>query len=68
MISRAMLIYGLEEEGLDEMAKALSVTHKLSDMCDAPANTTLEWRDPSYIHDAELNPVRRSFYQVKFFF
>ncbi|GLJ18825.1 hypothetical protein SUGI_0336310 [Cryptomeria japonica] len=59
--------YGLEEEGLDEMAEALSITYKQSDMCDAPANTTLGWRDPGYIHDAVmqgLEPGRRYFYQV----
>ncbi|XP_059072170.1 probable inactive purple acid phosphatase 9 [Cryptomeria japonica] len=60
--------YGLGEEGLDEVAEAVSITYKQSDMCDAPANTNLGWRDPGYIHDAvmqRLKPGKRYFYQVR---
>uniref|UniRef100_A0A0C9QQA8 Purple acid phosphatase n=1 Tax=Wollemia nobilis TaxID=56998 RepID=A0A0C9QQA8_9CONI len=59
--------YGSDEGELDEVAEAESLTYKQSEMCDAPANTTLGWRDPGYIHDAVmqgLKPGKRYFYQV----
>ncbi|KAH9292924.1 hypothetical protein KI387_041890, partial [Taxus chinensis] len=58
--------YGLEEEGLKGVVEAESFTYKQSDMCDGPANTSLGWRDPGYIHDAVmhgLEPGKRYFYQ-----
>ncbi|KAH9331987.1 hypothetical protein KI387_004095, partial [Taxus chinensis] len=59
--------YGLKEEGLDEVVEAETMTYKQSDMCDKPANTSVGWRDPGYIHDAvllRLKPGNRYFYEV----
>eukprot|EP00253_Pinus_taeda_P001359 PITA_01359 len=59
--------YGLDEEELGSVAEASSVTYTRSEMCDAPANTSLGWRDPGYIHDAVMRGLeqgKRYFYQV----
>nr|ADE77318.1 unknown [Picea sitchensis] len=58
--------YGLDENEMDRVAEARSVTYTRSEMCDAPANTSLGWMDPGYIHDAVmqgLEPGKRYFYQ-----
>jgi len=59
--------YGLDENEMDSVVEARSVTYTRSEMCDAPANTHLGWRYPGYIHDAVmqgLEPGKRYFYQV----
>lgn len=47
---------------------ATAVTrYERSDMCDSPANSSLGWRDPGFIHDglmAGLNPGKRYYYRV----
>ncbi|KAH7660707.1 Phosphodiesterase I protein [Dioscorea alata] len=47
---------------------ATAVTrYERSDMCDSPANSSLGWRDPGFIHDGlmtGLNPGKRYYYRV----
>ncbi|PWA44332.1 putative inactive purple acid phosphatase 9 [Artemisia annua] len=41
-------------------------TVKREDMCHAPANSSLGWRDPGFIHDGvmvDLEPGKRYFYE-----
>lgn len=63
----ASVRYGKASDKLDLNGSAQSRTYKQKDMCDAPANSALGWRDPGYIHSAvmvELNPGERYFYQA----
>ncbi|XP_050237686.1 probable inactive purple acid phosphatase 2 [Mercurialis annua] len=43
------------------------VRYEREDMCDAPANGSIGWRDPGWIHDAVMNKLKKGFryyYQV----
>lgn len=59
--------YGKESDNLVVTAIASTKTYEQKDMCHAPANTSLGWRDPGFTHLAKmtkLEPGARYFYQV----
>ena len=59
--------YG-EEGEVKRTVKSEVKRYKLSDMCDAPANSPRGWRDPGYIHDAvmkDLKAGKRYLYRVR---
>lgn len=60
--------YGMEEGRLEETERAGVRRYEKEDMCDAPANESLGWRDPGFIHDGvmrNLKKGRRYFYRVR---
>ncbi|KAF7809059.1 putative inactive purple acid phosphatase 2 [Senna tora] len=59
--------YGEREEKMDAVALAGVRRYEIEDMCDAPANQSIGWRDPGYIHDGVMNNLKqgvRYYYQV----
>ncbi|KAJ7518829.1 hypothetical protein O6H91_20G010200 [Diphasiastrum complanatum] len=59
--------YGLGSHSLSSIQASRTYSYKQSDMCHAPANSSIGWRDPGYFHDAllkGLEPEKRYFYQV----
>lgn len=60
--------YGLARDGLDRVAGTEVGRYEREDMCDAPANDSVGWRDPGFIHDGVmvgLKDGRRYYYKVK---
>lgn len=60
--------YGEKEDNLDHSAVARVERYEKEDMCDAPANSTVGWRDPGWIHNAIMKSLKnglRYYYQVK---
>lgn len=65
---RSIVKYGDDDDKLGMTVEASSWTYRISDMCDAPANTTVGWREPGYIHSAllaRLKPGGRYYYQAR---
>ena len=59
--------YGERKERLGNSAPARGVRYEREHMCNAPANTTIGWRDPGWIFDAvmkNLNGGVKYYYQV----
>nr|GMD18300.1 probable inactive purple acid phosphatase 2 [Ipomoea batatas] len=61
--------YGLARtrKGLDQVAGTRVERYEKENMCGAPANQSVGWRDPGYIHDGvmiNLENKQRYFYQV----
>ncbi|KAL5193199.1 putative inactive purple acid phosphatase 2 [Glycine soja] len=59
--------YGEREDKLDGIAVARVERYEREHMCDAPANTSVGWRDPGFIHDAVLIGLKkgqRYYYKV----
>ncbi|XP_058070286.1 probable inactive purple acid phosphatase 2 [Magnolia sinica] len=59
--------YGPDENRMDETARAEVMRYERSDMCDAPANDSVGWRDPGFIHDAvmvNLKKGKKYYYRV----
>ncbi|KAL5987316.1 hypothetical protein ACLOJK_038481 [Asimina triloba] len=59
--------YGEEEGRMEQTAPAVVVRYEREDMCDAPANDSVGWRDPGFIHDAvmtNLEKGKRYYYRV----
>lgn len=59
--------YGEREEKLDAVALAGLRRYEREHMCDSPANQTIGWRDPGYIHDGVMTNLKkgvRYYYQV----
>ncbi|XP_043723825.1 probable inactive purple acid phosphatase 2 isoform X1 [Telopea speciosissima] len=59
--------YGEREDELDEVAETEVRTYEQSDMCDSPANASIGWRDPGFIHDGVMRNLkygRRYYYKV----
>lgn len=59
--------YGEREGKLDDVAVARVRRYEREHMCDAPANTSIGWRDPGYIHDAVMTNLKkgvRYYYKV----
>ncbi|KAJ0980195.1 hypothetical protein J5N97_008450 [Dioscorea zingiberensis] len=61
--SDAGVEYGLDPSLVGRRVVATTVTrYERSDMCDSPANSSLGWRDPGFIHDGVmtgLDPGKR---------
>ncbi|XP_019164545.1 PREDICTED: probable inactive purple acid phosphatase 2 [Ipomoea nil] len=59
--------YGLARNRLDRVADTRVERYEKDQMCGAPANQSVGWRDPGYIHDGvmiNLENKRRYFYRV----
>ncbi|CAH9101022.1 unnamed protein product [Cuscuta europaea] len=59
--------YGLTRSNLDRLVGTVVVRYEREDMCDTPANNSVGWRDPGYIHDGvmtNLSNGKRYYYQV----
>lgn len=59
--------YGEREDELGDMAVARVSRYEREDMCDSPANESVGWRDPGFIHDGVMRNLKkgvRYYYQV----
>jgi hypothetical protein len=59
--------YGLDPDEMDRVVDTKVVRYEREDMCDSPANHSIGWRDPGYIHDGvmtDLDQGKRYYYQV----
>ncbi|XP_072956300.1 probable inactive purple acid phosphatase 2 [Typha angustifolia] len=59
--------YGLDKGRLDKMAGTEVSRYERKDMCDYPANASIGWRDPGFIHDGvmkNLEKGQRYYYTV----
>lgn len=59
--------YGESKDKLDGVALARVRRYERENMCDSPANQTIGWRDPGYIHDGVMTNLKkgvRYYYQV----
>ncbi|GAB2280206.1 prolyl aminopeptidase [Dionaea muscipula] len=59
--------YGETEEEMAEEAATRMVRYEREDMCDSPANQSIGWRDPGFIHDGVMRNLKngkRYFYKV----
>jgi hypothetical protein len=65
--SAPSVMYGPSPNELTELVWGTTTTYAITDMCARPANTTPNWRDPGYIHDAiMINLQPSSLYYYKF--
>lgn len=59
--------YGEREEKMEGLVVARAKRYEREHMCDAPANQSVGWRDPGYIHDALITGLKkgkRYYYKV----
>ncbi|XP_015073669.1 probable inactive purple acid phosphatase 2 [Solanum pennellii] len=59
--------YGLTRGRLGRVVKTRVVRYEKEDLCDAPANSSIGWRDPGYIHDGVMRNLKKGkkyYYQV----
>ncbi|KAF3949507.1 hypothetical protein CMV_024627 [Castanea mollissima] len=59
--------YGLREDKLDDGAVARVERYEREHMCEEPANSSVGWRDPGWIHDGVMENLKkgvRYYYQV----
>lgn len=59
--------YGLDPGQMERVADTKVGRYEREDMCDSPANHSLGWRDPGYIHDGvmtDLDKGKRYYYKV----
>lgn len=59
--------YGERKDDLGDVAVARVSRYEREDMCDSPANDSVGWRDPGFIHDGVMKNLRkgvRYYYQV----
>lgn len=59
--------YGSDPDRMDQVVETRVGRYEREDMCDSPANHSVGWRDPGFIHDGvmmNLKPGKRYFYKV----
>lgn len=59
--------YGLTQKNLDRVVGTEVLRYEREDMCHAPANDSVGWRDPGYIHDGVITNLKngkRYYYQA----
>ncbi|KAG9138381.1 hypothetical protein Leryth_001573 [Lithospermum erythrorhizon] len=59
--------YGLKKSRLDRVEGTRVSRYEREDLCDGPANASIGWRDPGFIHDGvmiHLKKGKRYYYQV----
>nr|WJJ62495.1 inactive purple acid phosphatase 2 [Fagopyrum tataricum] len=59
--------YGEKEDAMVAKAATTVVRYEREDMCDSPANKSVGWRDPGFIHDGVMKDLKRGkryYYQV----
>lgn len=59
--------YGEREGGMIETVETKVVRYEREDMCDYPANHSIGWRDPGFIHDGVMRNLKkgiRYYYKV----
>ncbi|KAL3840528.1 hypothetical protein ACJIZ3_025119 [Penstemon smallii] len=65
--SESSVKYGSTRNEMDRVVGTQVARYEREDMCDSPANQSIGWRDPGYIHDGVmigLEEGRRYYYQV----
>ncbi|XP_022150334.1 probable inactive purple acid phosphatase 2 [Momordica charantia] len=65
--SERFVRYGETKEQLDQVAAARVGRYEREHLCDSPANDSIGWRDPGFIHDAVMKNLpkgARVYYQV----
>lgn len=68
--SKRYVRYGEKKEKLDQIVVAGVERYEREHMCDSPANDSIGWRDPGFIHDAVMNKLKKGakvYYQVTCF-
>jgi hypothetical protein len=64
---RQYVRYGERKDRLDGVAEARVGRYELEHMCESPANASVGWRDPGWIHDGVIRKLKkgvRYYYQV----
>lgn len=59
--------YGLTRDQMGKVVSTRVSRYEREDMCDSPANESIGWRDPGFIHDGVmvgLDDGKRYYYQV----
>ncbi|KAK9277776.1 hypothetical protein L1049_007323 [Liquidambar formosana] len=51
--------YGVSKDRMDHVAATLVERYEREDMCDSPANESVGWRDPGYIHDGVMTNLKK---------
>ncbi|XP_038972698.1 probable inactive purple acid phosphatase 2 [Phoenix dactylifera] len=57
--TQSFVRYGIEEGSLDQLVETAVRRYERKDMCDSPANSSLGWRDPGFIHDGVMKSLKR---------
>lgn len=59
--------YGVKSSKMNRIVVTRVGRYEREDMCDSPANESVGWRDPGYVHDGvmmNLKPGKKYYYQV----
>ncbi|KAF8389743.1 hypothetical protein HHK36_024262 [Tetracentron sinense] len=66
---KSFVKYGEKEDRMDKVSATEVRRYEREDMCDSPANESIGWRDPGFIHDGvmrKLKKGKRYYYKVGF--
>lgn len=66
-VSESFVRFGRKEEEMGFVARTSVARYLQEDLCHAPANHSVGWRDPGYVHDVVMKGLkkgRRYYYQV----